>query len=258
MKEKISLNLNNKNAVVTGAAGEIGRTIAEVMAIAGCNVILIDLEMQMSILQELSERLKTKYSVNTSCKATDIRNASEVKALADALENEFSNIDILINNVGVNQLVPALQVKEEDWDTILDTNLKGTFLMCQSIGRLMVKAREGSIVNIASQHGIVGNNLRAPYCASKAGVINLTRELALEWAKYNIRVNCVSPTYVINEKNKTMLSDNINFKKTLTSIPMGRYCTPLDVAQSVLFLSGPLASLVTGHNLVVDGGYTIR
>ncbi len=258
MKDKISLDLNNKNAIVTGAAGEIGRTIAEVMAIAGCNVILIDLEIQMGILQELSEKLKTVYSVNTSCKAVDIRNAREVKTLADALENEFTNIDILINNVGVNQLVPALQVKEEDWDTILDTNLKGTFLMCQNIGRLMVTARMGSIVNIASQHGIVGNDMRAPYCASKAGVINLTRELALEWAKYNIRVNCVSPTYVKTEKNKAMLSDNINFKKTLTSIPMGRYCTPLDVAQSVLFLSSPLASLVTGHNLVVDGGYTIR
>jgi 2-deoxy-D-gluconate 3-dehydrogenase len=130
--------------------------------------------------------------------------------------------------------------------------------MCQNIGRLMVTARTGSIVNIASQHGIVGNDMRAPYCASKAGVINLARELALEWAKYNIRVNCVSPTFVMTEKNKKMLTDNINFKKTLTSIPMGRYCTPLDVAQSVLFLSSPLASLITGHNLVVDGGYTIR
>ena len=149
-------------------------------------------------------------------------------------------------------------LSEDEWDKVVDINMKGTFLMSQGIAKFMIKNNKGIIINIASQHGEVGNVKRAAYCASKAGIINMSRSLAIEWAKYNIRVNCVSPTFVIHDKNESYLKQPAVSKKLLKSIPLGSYCTPKDVADSVLFLASPMARLITGHNLLVDGGYTVQ
>lgn len=258
MIEQLTFGCKNKNTIITGAAGQIGKVIAEVFAMQCSNLILVDINETKDSLQALAEQLSKEYGIEVNYYTVDLRVSSDVKGLAQILCEKFKCIDILVNNAGINKLVPALKVEEADWDDIVDTNMKGTFMMSQSIAKLMMKGKEGAIINISSQHGEVGNENRAPYCASKAGIINLTRALSIEWAKYNIRVNCVSPTFVIHEKNESYLNDPTTSKKLLRSIPLGRYCTPIDVAKAVLFLSSPMAGMITGHNMIVDGGYTAQ
>lgn len=258
MIEQVSFGCEGKNTIITGAAGEIGKVTAEVFALEHSNLILVDINETKNSLKELAARLSNEYSVEVSYYTADLRDSSDVQRLAQDLCEKFKFIDILINNAGINRLVPALKIREEDWDDVVDTNMKGTFMMSQSIAKLMMKGKEGVIINISSQHGVVGNENRAPYCASKAGVINLTRALSIEWAKYNIRVNCVSPTFVIHDKNESYLNNPVISKKLLKSIPLGRYCKPFDVAKAILFLASPMAGMITGHNLVVDGGYTAK
>ncbi|WML46152.1 SDR family oxidoreductase [Neobacillus sp. PS3-40] len=244
------------NVVITGATGQIGRVIAKEFARRGANLVLIDLYQNSKQLNELTSTISLEYKVQVMPTVIDIRDISAIKDGVESFSVTFPVIDILINNAGVNSLNSALQVTPEIWDQIVDTNLRGTFFMSQAIAPLMIKQKCGSIVNIASQHGIVGSENRAPYCASKAGLINLTNALSIEWAKYGIRVNCVSPTFVQSDKNKELLY-SLSFKnENLSRIPLRRYAMPIDVANAAIFLSSSENNMITGHNLVVDGGWT--
>lgn len=255
----INFDYENKIIVITGATGGIGKVIAEKFATCKGTLILSDRKENHDSLMTLMAELKDEYNIDVFSFEADMTQYEQIAEMDVFLEKNGLEPDILVNNAGINKIIPAHLITEREWDDVVDTNLKGNFFMSRVVALNMINSRKGgAIINIASQHGVVGNLDRAPYCASKAGVINLARELALEWAKYNIRVNCVSPTFVIHSGNEEVLNGQQMVRKLLPTIPLGRYATAEDVANAVLFLASPLAGLITGHNLIIDGGYTAR
>lgn len=255
---KYKMDFSQKYVVITGAAGKIGSNIAKQFAKRGANLILLDHPSTQKEI-ELTGSLSEKYGVDIYSYFLDILNIPEIIECMNKLKKDISRIDVLVNSAGVNSFTSAMQVTEDIWDQVIDVNLKGTFFITQQIASWMIHQKKGAIVNIASQHGIVGNLNRAPYCASKAGVINLSRALASEWAKYQIRVNSVSPTFVhdINDElNNNFLTSSKAKREYISRIPLRRYATPTDIVNAVLYLSSDMAQMVTGHNLVVDGGWT--
>jgi NAD(P)-dependent dehydrogenase (short-subunit alcohol dehydrogenase family) len=179
-------------------------------------------------------------------------------AVADLLD-ESGGIDLLVNNAGVNVPKPAVDITEEDWDTVLDTNLKGTFFVTTALaGTWLQTSNHAAVVNIASQAGLVAIEDRAAYGSSKAALIHLTKQLALEWATSGIRVNAVAPTFVRTELTESTLSRPDWAGELLSRIPVGRFGEPDDIVGAVLFLLSDAAGLITGHTIAIDGGYTIR
>jgi NAD(P)-dependent dehydrogenase (short-subunit alcohol dehydrogenase family) len=187
---------------------------------------------------------------------------SDTDAMRDyvvKLQEQSGGIDMLVNNAGVNIPKPAVELTSEEWDSVLDTNLKGSFFLSTAMAVTWLESgTAGSIVNIASQAGMVAIEDRAAYGTSKAGLIHLTRILALEWARDGIRVNAVAPTFVRTELTASTLDRPDWAAELLSRIPIGRFGEPEDVVGAVAFLLGDAASLITGHTIVVDGGYTIR
>jgi 2-deoxy-D-gluconate 3-dehydrogenase len=248
--------LYGKVIVIIGASRGIGLEISKLVASQGCSLAVTDIPERYNMLESEAIKIEAEYGVKVNAYPLDIKVIMDIKNTFKEIERDFSYIDILVNNAGINILVSALETNEEMWDEILNINLKGAFFSMQQAARIMIKNNGGSIVNIASQHGIVGNKNRAPYCSSKAGLINLTRALAYEWAMYDIRVNSVSPTFVLNDLNEKFLFEPKQKKEYLNKIPLRKYCLPQDIAHSVLYLVSPHSSMVTGHNLVIDGGWT--
>lgn len=248
--------LEGKVAVVVGASRGLGLEISKLIASEGCSLALTEIPDRYDILETEALKIEESYGVKVNSYLLDIKIVSDIKKIFKKIESDFSSIDILVNNAGINILVPALETDEEIWDEVLNINLKGAFFSMQQAARIMIKNNGGNIVNIASQHGIVGNKNRAPYCSSKAGLINLTKALAYEWANYNIRVNSISPTFILNDLNKEYLLEKSQRKQYLNNIPLRKYCIPQDVAYSVLYLISPHSGMITGHNLVIDGGWT--
>jgi 2-deoxy-D-gluconate 3-dehydrogenase len=256
--QKGGISLKDKIVVITGAGRGIGAATAELFAAHGANLLLTELPERLEGLQHFGERIASRFNTRVLHRELDIRRPELMEEAVRTAVLEWGRIDVLINNAGVNYIKPALQLTVDEWDSVVDVNLKGTFFMTQAAAGQMVRQRSGSIVFISSQHGIVGNENRAAYCASKAGLINLARALAIEWAKYGIRVNAVSPTFVHTGENDSVFNDP-NFKRQqLPRIPLGRYAHPDDVAQAALFLSSDASAMITGHNLVVDGGWTAQ
>lgn len=243
-------------ALVTGASRGIGAEIARQLGSEGASLILTDLPVHLEQLHRVAAELEEKYGSETRCEVMDLRNLEQIEETVQLIEQYTPRIDVLVNNAGVNVLSPALTLTQEEWDFVVDVNLKGTFFLTREVAKRMVRSKNGSIIMIASQHGIVGNENRAPYCASKAGLIHLTKALALEWAKYGIRVNAVSPTFVITDANEEILQDHQFQRTNLPKVPLRRFAVPEDIASAVLFLASDAAGMITGHNLVVDGGYT--
>jgi dihydroanticapsin dehydrogenase len=192
---------------------------------------------------------------------TDVRNSSQVQKLVDACVSEFGGIDVVCNNAGVGQNQPVSDTTEEDWDRIVDTNLKSVFLVSKYAVPRMVNRQEGVIVNTSSQLGLTALPGRGAYCASKAGVILLTRVLALEYAKYGIRVNCVCPGPIqtpMLEFTHNQEADPAESRRNIISrVPLARIGMPDEIAQAVLFLASKRSSYITGQHIVVDGGYVI-
>lgn len=256
MANKVEISLQGKHAIVTGAGRGIGLKIAEMLARAGASLIVTELEERFDALKVSSLELQNSFGVRVIPAALDLRSQEAINSVVQMAIQEFDKIHILVNNAGINLLTPSLTLTWEQWDQVLDINLKGTFFLTQEVAKRMIQKKDGTIINIASQHGVVGNELRAAYCSSKAGIVNLTKALSYEWARHGIRVNAVSPTYVLTEVNGDLLHSNDFMRKALQKIPLRRYATPEDIANAVLFLSSELSSMITGHNLLVDGGYT--
>jgi len=257
--EKIDTKLTGNCTMITGAEGAIGRNLADTFATAGSNLILTDVPERYETLTEFAKNLEEIYQIKADCYAMNQKNTSEIESVVEQLqENCQGKIDTLINNAGVNYLIPIHEYDESRWNNVIDTNLKSTFMVSKMIGKCMVKNRKGSIISISSQHGVVGNVNRVAYCASKAGIINMMKVFALEWAKYGIRANCVSPTFVLHEKNEKLLNKPSVAREQLAKIPLGRYCTPQDVTNIVVFLASQYSEFITGQNIIVDGGYTAQ
>ena len=233
----------NEVVLITGASRGIGLGIAKKYASEGATLILT----------EINERYNDLKSV-----ASEIRNQFNIPVKSLSLDKEGFKITTLVNNAGINIIKEAIELSEEDWDEVSNINLKGTFFVTREVAKKMIASDiKGSIINIASQHGTVGNINRAVYCATKAGLINLSKALAYEWSKYGIRVNAVSPTYVETDNNSDYLNSSYGKRTYLSKIPLKKYAKPQDIANVCSFLSKNGSELITGQNIIVDGGYTI-
>ena len=244
--------LDGKTALITGSAHGLGKQIALGLAQCGVSLILVDIDHPQKAVQQIKE-IDARYMAIE----TDISDETQVMGLAEKAASEFGKVDILINNAGVSQLsyTPTEDLPVEEWDTITGINLRGTFHCCKHIGRLMIKNGGGNIVNIASTAGITGVPRAPAYCASKAGVILLTKSLALEWARYNIRVNAIAPHYLETDLTKGLRSSEGVYNSLIKSIPLKRFGKTSDLIGAVLLLSSDASGYITGTVLTVDGGY---
>lgn len=241
--------LAGKIALITGAARGIGQAIAVKLAGEGADVALCDLEKDW--LAETAG-LITKLGRRAECYAVNVSDAASVQNTVAQIEKDFGKIDVLINNAGITRDTVIIRMSEQDWDQVLAVNLKGTFLFTKAVSRPMMKARTGTIVNIASIIGLIGNAGQCNYAASKAGVIALTKSVAKELASRNIRANAVAPGF-IQTKMTEKLPEEIR-AKMLENIPLARFGDPADVANVVLFLASDASAYVTGQVISVCGG----
>ncbi|MCL5109279.1 MAG: glucose 1-dehydrogenase [Chloroflexi bacterium] len=246
-------SLNGKVALVTGGGRGLGEAIATALAEYGADVALAG--RTLPDLEDVATRLRA-LGRRSQAFQVDVTRVESIERLAKEVVAAFGRIDILVNNAGLNIIKCALDVTEEDWDRILDTNLKGTFFCCQAVGRVMVAQNHGRIVNIASQMAKVGWYKRSAYCASKGGVAQLTKVLAVEWAQNNVTVNAVAPTFIETQMTAKMFEDEQFRQSVLDRIPLGRLGKPKDVAAAVIYLASEAGDLVTGSTLLVDGGWT--
>lgn len=251
MSSEMSFSFTNKVAVITGGASGIGKCIAEHFAKSGATVAVLDMNIEAaaSLVKELGHGATAHI-----CDVTDV--ASIEKAVAEVI-SEHSKVDILVNSAGIALLDPAEVVKTGDWKLTIDVNLSGTFFMSQHVGQVMLKAGKGKIINLASQAASVALTDHVAYCASKFGVLGVTKVLASEWGGRGICVNSVSPTVVLTDLGKKAWAGEKG-EALKKMIPTGRFAEPDEVASAVLFLASDGADMVNGADLVVDGGYTIR
>ncbi len=258
-----AFSLRGRVALVTAGATGIGAAVARRLAEQGAAVAVSYNPGSRSeaAVPALREELTAADLAPPVAVGFDVRVPAAVRRGVEAVAEQLGGLDVLVTSAGTNVQQLALDVDEETWDRIVDTNLKGTFFCCQAAARVMratprPEEAPAAIVNVASQMGFVGWHRRAAYCASKAGVVNLTRVLAVEWAPEGIRVNAVAPGFVETPLAAPMLAEP-GFRAEITSrSPMGRIGTPREVADAVLYLASDEARWVTGHTLSIDGGWT--
>jgi NAD(P)-dependent dehydrogenase (short-subunit alcohol dehydrogenase family) len=244
-------SLAGKAALVTGAKGGLGSAIADELYAQGARVFGTSRDRAQA------EKIAEKYG--TSPVVMDVADVSSIRSSVKDLWESHGPIHLLCNNAGINAPQAALDVDEETWRSVIDTNVTGTFFVTQALARYWVAdGIQGSVVNVGSQAGSVAIEDRSAYGSSKAAIAHMTRVLAFEWGRYGIRVNSVAPTFIRTELSASTL-DRPGMEEKLTSrVPIGRLGIPADVAPSVAFLLGDQASLITGHTLAIDGGYTIH
>jgi len=247
LREKF--DMTGRVAAVTGGARGIGRACADALQEFGCRIALLD------ILPDRLEQSAAEMGEGTLSLLCDVTDKAQVEAAFARIKEEMGRLDVLVNSAGICIWHEAEEMTEEEWDKVLNVNLKGTFLACQAAGRIMIEQRSGSIINIASMSASIVNRpqCQVAYNASKAGVVHLTRSLAVEWAKYNVRVNSISPGYTLSEMTRQFPQ---YFDGWMPYIPMGRMAEPEELVGAVVYLASDAASYTTGHDLVIDGGYT--
>lgn len=246
-----SFNMAGKVALITGGAAGIGASIAETFIAKGARVGLVDVN------GEAAERRTAALGDAARSFRCDVTQPAAVTATVDAALDAFGRIHVLVNSAGVVMLERAEDLSAESWETTLSVNLTGTFLVCQAVGRHMLQAGGGKIINLASQAASVALDEHAAYCASKAGVIGLTKVLASEWGGRGITVNTISPTVVLTELGKKAWAGPKG-DAFRALIPTGRFAEPEEIAAAALFLASDNADMVNGADLRIDGGYTVR
>ncbi|MEK0446920.1 MAG: 3-oxoacyl-[acyl-carrier-protein] reductase [Verrucomicrobiota bacterium] len=240
----------NQVAVVTGAGRGIGHSIAMALASEGARVAVVS-RVESNALRTADE-INAKHAGLAKAYAVDVAQRAAVVALAEQILSDFSRVDILVNNAGITRDGLSMRMSEEDWDLVLDTNLKGTFNCIQAFERAMIKQRSGRIVNIGSVAGLMGNAGQANYAASKAGVLGLTKTIARELATRGVTCNAVAPGFISTDMTD-VLPDKVK-QAVIAQIPLGAFGQPEDIAAAVAFLCSGEAKYITGQCLTVDGG----
>ena len=246
-------DLSGKVAMVTGSTRGLGETAAKALARAGADVAICgrkrdDLDRVSSAIKEL-DRDSAGFFL-------DVTSKESVLEGVDGIMNHFGKVDILVNNAGINHRVPALEFPEEAWDRIINTNLKGYFLVAQAAAPQMLERGYGKIINMSSIMGTVALPELVAYAASKGGVNQITKVMALEWAKKGIRVNAIGPTYFETELVAQLRDDPERFRFITERIPMGRWGHPSELEGVVIFLAAPASDFITGQTIYIDGGWT--
>jgi 3-oxoacyl-[acyl-carrier protein] reductase len=247
-----SFNFTGRVGLVTGAGQGIGEAIASQLAESGAMVYVNG--RHEGNIKKVADRICSNGYKAYTYKA-DVSSHDEVLSMVDAIVQQSGAIDLLVNNAGISKPSPAEKMTESEFSSVIDINLKGPFLCCQAAAKYMIPKKYGRIVNISSVAALGGYIFRANYCSSKAGLVNMTRVLALEWAKHNVRVNSIGPGLILTDMANRHYTEEMQ-KKILSQVPMGRLGTVVDVAPAVLFLLSDAAEYITGQTIYVDGGMT--
>lgn len=247
-------DLTGNLALVTGASKGLGMAMATGLARAGADLALcgrdrVGLEEARSGIERLGARAKI-YTM-------DVLDRESIRRTVDAIRTDFGGIDILVNNAGVNVRKPVTELAEEEWDLVLDTNLKGYFLVAQAVAPRMIERGRGKIINISSIMGAVALDNLVAYASSKGGVVQMTKVMAIEWAKHNICVNAIGPTYFETPLVAALRNDPDRFRFINERTPMGRWGQPEELEGTVIFLASRASDFITGQTIYVDGGWTI-
>jgi NAD(P)-dependent dehydrogenase (short-subunit alcohol dehydrogenase family) len=251
MSIDMTFPINSKIALVTGGASGIGKAISETFAKKGVTVAIADLQ------KDAAQNLASAVGNNSTAHVCDVTNFDSIKSAVAEVIAIHGRIDILINSAGVVALAPAEWLEKSAWDLTLSVNLSGTFFMSQTVGKHMLERGHGKIINLASQAASIALDEHVAYCASKFGVLGITKVLASEWAGRGITVNSISPTVVLTELGKKAW-DGPKGDALKKLIPTGRFAEPEEIAAAAVFLASDGANMINGADLVVDGGYTIR
>jgi NAD(P)-dependent dehydrogenase (short-subunit alcohol dehydrogenase family) len=249
-------DLTGQVALVTGAARGLGRAISLALAHAGADIAagFRDVHQQQDLIRAVEALGRRALPLQM-----DVSHVDQIDRSVEEAAQKFGRIDILVNNAGIAPDNLAENVTEKDFDLTLSINLKGTFFACQAAGRVMIQQKRGRIVNMSSQAGFVALPTESVYCMTKAGIAHLTKCLAVEWGGHNITVNAVAPTFIRTPGTEAVLADPAFRNDVVERIAaLHRIGEPMDVAGAVVFLASPAASLITGHTIVIDGGWTAR
>jgi 2-deoxy-D-gluconate 3-dehydrogenase len=247
--------LDGKVALVTGAAGGLGAALAEGLAEAGADLVVTSREIERLVGIADSIERQGRRCMATAC---DVQHPDQVRSLIARAEEEFGRLDILVNNAGTTHRDRPEDFPEAEWDRVLDVNLKSVFIACQEAGRRMIARGGGKIINMASMLSFTGGLYVPAYAASKGAVAQLTKALSNEWARHNVQVNAIAPGYFPTEMTRAIFEDPVRRQEILTRIPAGRWGAPSELKGAAVFLASEASNYVTGHILVVDGGWLAR
>ncbi|MDC7769660.1 SDR family oxidoreductase [Priestia megaterium] len=247
-------SLDGKVAAITGATRGIGRSMAIALAEAGSDIALLQQSKEFLGVKEEIERLGRKCFI-VNC---DLENAFEVSEAISSVAAYFGKLDILVNNAGIQRRSPAVDFAEEDWDAVMNVNLKTVWLLCQQAGRQMLKQGSGKIINMASLLSYQGGITVPAYAAAKGGVAQLTKALSNEWAAKGVNVNGIVPGYIATDMNEALINDETRSRQIIERIPAGRWGEADDFKGAVVFLASDASAYIHGHLLAVDGGWLGR
>jgi len=244
--------LKGKIALVTGGSKGIGRGMSLTLSRFGCDIAVVSRNLEEA--QKVADEVRG-FGVNSMALTADVTQRSQVQDMVAQAVEKFGRIDVLVSNAGMNIRKPLLELEENEWDKVIDTNLKGVFLVGQAVGSVMVKQQSGKIINIASVAGIKGRPSLGAYCSSKGAVIQLTKVMALEWVDANVQVNAIAPSYIETPMTKDFISKKRDV--ILNRVPMRRLGTERDIDGALLLLSSHYSDFMTGQTIFVDGGSTV-
>lgn len=249
----MGFNLKDKVVLITGGSRGIGLELAKAFASESAKVIITATRKEKAL--EVAKSLETEYGIEALGLEQNVASSESCKNVIEEVINKFSKIDVLINNAGITKDMLVLQMADDDWASVIDTNLSGTFYTTREAARYMLKARTGKIINMSSVVGKFGGAGQANYSASKAGIIGLTKSFAKEFAARNINVNAIAPGFIETEMTSVLSEDIVSKIKSQT--PLKRFGQPQDVANAALFLASNLSDYITGETIAVDGGMSM-
>lgn len=249
----MSTDIKGKIAVITGSTKGIGRGFAEAFAAAGANLVVVS--RTVADCDRVGKELADKYGVKTVSCPSDVTKMADIENMVKKTMDAFGRIDVLINNAGSAITKKAEALTEADWDRVVNLDLKSVFFCAQAVGKVMIEQKRGKIINIASILGIVADKQVLPYCVAKGGVLQMTKALALEWARHNIQVNAICPGYIKTEMNRADLETEKIGNHLLGKIAMRRFGEVEDIADAAIYLASEGSDYMTGQQIVIDGGW---